>query len=139
MERERLEARKTAHERRLLAEVDQARHSAKVLEAELVKKKMRRLQVEEAAVVELKTHWVALEEAMQAVRELPEELHSQAVALTHARGQEESLGEKLDAVRRQPADEAAMHAQARATLAQAIAAVAQRLPKQRGQGSVPQK
>jgi hypothetical protein len=56
-----------------------------------------------------------------------------------ARGQEERLGEKLGAVRRQLADEAAMHAQARATLAQAIAAVGQRSPKMRQQRSVRQK
>ncbi|MBT2321079.1 DNA-binding protein [Variovorax paradoxus] len=138
-ERERLEAREIAHEHRFLAEVDQARQSAKVLEAELAKERKRRLQVEEAAAVERKTHWVALEEAKQQDRKLRDELKSQAIALTQARGQGESLGEKLAAVRQQLADEAATHAQARATLAQAIAAVGQRMPKKRAQGSVPQR
>jgi hypothetical protein len=138
-ERERLEAREIAHERRFLAEVDQARQSAKLLEIEVAKERKRRLQVEEAAAVERKTHWVALEDAKKAERKLREELQSQAIALTQTRAQEEGLSQQLEAVRRQLADEAATHAQARATLAQAIAAMAQRLPKKRGQGSVRQK
>jgi len=128
-ERERLEAREIAHERRFLAEVDQARQEAK--------ERKRRLQIGEEAAVERKTHWVALEEAKQLERKLREELQSQAVALAQTRAQGEGLGEQLAAVRGQLAKEAATHAEVRAALAQAIAAVAQRSPRKRGQGSVP--
>ncbi|MBT2324890.1 DNA-binding protein [Variovorax paradoxus] len=55
-ERERLEAREIAHERRFLAEVDQARQSAKLLETELAKERKRQLQIGEEAAVERKTH-----------------------------------------------------------------------------------
>lgn len=94
-EKERLEAREIAHERRFLAEVDQARQGAKVLEAELAKERRRRLQVEEAAAVERKTHWVALDEAKQLERKLREELQSQAVALAQTRAQGEVLASNL--------------------------------------------
>lgn len=125
-ERQRLEAREVAHERRFLGEIDQARLSAKQLETELAKERKRRLQGEEAAAVERKTGWAALEEAKQADRNLRGELKSQAVALSLARGQAENLGEKLAALQLQLANEAAAHVQTRAALAQAIAAVGQR-------------
>jgi len=108
-----------------------------VLETDLAKERKRRLQIGEEAAVERKTHWVALEEAKQLERKLRDDLQSQAVALARTRAQEEALGEQLAAVRGQLAEEAATHAQARSTLAQAIAAVAQRSPKKRGQGGVP--
>ncbi|MDM0037039.1 DNA-binding protein [Variovorax sp. J22P271] len=138
-EKGRLEAREIAHERRFLAEVDQARQSAKLLETEFAKEKKHRFQVEEGAAAERKAHWIALEEARQVERKLREELQSQAVALTQERGQVESLSDKLEAVRQQLTEEAAMHTQARTALAQAIAAVAQRLPKKRDRGSLPKK
>jgi hypothetical protein len=53
-----------------LAEVDQARKNAKLLEADLTKERKRRLQVEEAAAVERTTSWVALEEAKRSERKL---------------------------------------------------------------------
>ena len=138
-ERQSLEAREVAHEHRFLAEIDQARQSAKQLESELAKERKRRLQGEEAAAVERKASWAALEEAKQADGKLRDELKSQAVALSLARGQGESLGDKLEAVQRQLADEAAAHAQTRSTLAQAIAAVGQRSPPKRQQRSGSQK
>jgi hypothetical protein len=64
-------------------------------------------------------------------------LQSRAVALAQTRAQEAALGEQVAAVRGQLAEEAATHAKARSTLAQVIAAVAQRSPKNRGEGGVP--
>lgn len=130
-ERQSLEAREVAHERRFLAEIDQARQSAKQLESELAKERKRRVQGEEAAAVERKTSWAALEELKQADRNLRDEMKSQAVGISLARGQVESLGEKLAAVQLQLVSEAAAHEQTRATLAQAIAAVGQRAPPKR--------
>ncbi|MDM0116289.1 hypothetical protein QTI66_29455 [Variovorax sp. J22R133] len=136
---ERLEAREAAHERRFLTEVDQARQGAKLLESELAKERKCRLQVEEEGAVDRKTHWAALEEAKRSERKLREELQSQAIALTQTRAREHGLGEQIESMRRQLAAEAATHAQARAALAQAIAAVAQRTSKRRGQGRAPKK
>ncbi|MDN8615650.1 DNA-binding protein [Variovorax ginsengisoli] len=138
-ERQSLAAREVAHERRFLAEIDQARQSAKQLESELAKERKRRLQGEEAAAVERKTSWAALEEAKQADRDLRDELKAQAVALSLARGQAENLGEKLAAVQLQLSNEAAVHIQTRAALAQAIAAVGQRSPSKRQLRSASQK
>lgn len=133
-ERERLEAREAAHERRFLAEVDQARQSARLLETELAKERKRRVQAEEAATAERTAQRVSLAEARTLERQLREELQSQGVSLAQANGKVERLGEQLATVRQQLAGEAATHAQARATLAEALAAAAQRASRRRGQG-----
>ena len=138
-QRQSLEAREVAHERRFLAEFDQARQSAKRLESELAKERKRRLQGEEAAAVERKKNWAALEEAKKSDRNLRDESKAQAIELSLVRGQRESLGEKLEAVQRQLVNEAAAHVQTRATLAQAIAAVGRRSPRKRQQRSGLQK
>ncbi|SCK54387.1 replication region DNA-binding N-term [Variovorax sp. HW608] len=125
-ERQRTQEREAAHERRFLTEVDQARQAAKAIEAQLIKERKRWSQWEEAADAERKAQRAAAVAARESEDELHEQLLEQSTALARAEATSRGLEEQLVATREQLMDEKGAHSAARAALAQAIAAVAQR-------------
>jgi len=137
-ERERLQAREAAHEKRFLVDVDRARQSVKALEADMAKEKKRRVQLEDASGAERASLGAALQEARGVERELRKELQAQAVVLSRAQVNCQALDEKIGAIGRALAEERIAHRAARTALAQALAAVGQRIgkrPPKRGAGA----
>lgn len=128
-ERESLQAREAAHEKRFLAEVDRARQGVKALEAEMAKEKKRRTQLEDAWGTERAALGAALQEARGVERELRKELQAQVGELSRAQTHCEALEERLGEAGLRLTEEKAAHIAARSALAQAIAAVGQKVSK----------
>ncbi|CAN7772751.1 DNA-binding protein [Variovorax sp. LjRoot175] len=118
------EERHAVQERRMLAEVDRARQTAKTLEAELAKEQQRRAKGEEAAVKRLDAELEKLqqlrEDTRQAEAGLREQLAVQGIELAQARTQAEALGASVEALESRVGDEKASHEQTRRMLAEAL-------------------
>jgi hypothetical protein len=121
------EERHAAHEKRMLAEVDRARQSAKQLEAGLTREQQQRERSEEAAAQTLEAGRRVLRETQQAAqaieRELRDRLADQAGALAQAQSQSLALEQRADDRERQLGEEKTAHEGTRALLANALAAV----------------
>ena len=121
------EERHAGQEKRMLAEVDRARQSAKQLEAGVAREQQRRLQSEEAAAQTLEAGRRVLRDAQHAAqqveRELRDRLADQAGLLALAQSQGSALQQRLEDLERQLGDERKSHEDTRGLLAGALAAV----------------
>ncbi|CAN7725683.1 DNA-binding protein [Variovorax sp. LjRoot290] len=118
------EERHAGQERRMLAEVDRARQTAKALESELAREQQRRTKSEEAAAKRLegeleKLHQVR-EAARQAEIDLREQLAVQGIELAQTRTQAEALAASVEALQGRIDDEKASHEKTRRMLAEAL-------------------
>jgi DNA repair exonuclease SbcCD ATPase subunit len=107
------EERHGAHEKRMLADVDRARQSAKQLEAGLAREQQQRLRSEEAAAQTLEAGRRVLRETQQAAqvieRELRDRIADQAGALAQAQSQVLALEQRADDRERQLVEEKTAH------------------------------
>jgi hypothetical protein len=118
------EERHAGQEKRMLAEVDRARQTAKALEPELAREQQRRAKSEEAAAKRLeaeleKVHRVR-ETARQAEAGLRDQLAVQGIELAQTRTQAEALAASVEALEGRLDDEKAAHEQTRRMLAEAL-------------------
>ncbi|CAN7768727.1 hypothetical protein LJR175_007393 [Variovorax sp. LjRoot175] len=111
------EDRHAGQERRMLAEVDRARQTAKALESELAREQQRRAKSEEAAAKRLEAELEKLHQAREAARQteagLREQLAAQGIDLAQARTQTEALVSRID-------EEKASHEKTRRMLAETL-------------------
>ena len=118
------EERHAGQERRMLAEVDRARQTAKALETELAREQQRRVKSEGAAAKRLEGELERLHQVREAARQaeagLREQLAAQGIALAQARTKEEALGASVEALEGRLDDEKAAHEQTRRMLAEAL-------------------
>ena len=118
------EERHSGQERRMLAEVDRARQTAKALESELAKEQQRRTKSEEAAAKRLEAELEKLHQAREAARQaetaLREQLAAQGIDLAQARTQTEALAASVEALQARLDEEKAAHEQTRRMLAEAL-------------------
>lgn len=118
------EERHAAQERRMLAEVDRARQTAKTLEAELAREQQRRAKDEEAAAKRLEGELEKLHQVREAARQaeagLREQLAVQGIELAQARTQAEALGASVEALQSRLDDEKASHQHTRRMLAEVL-------------------
>jgi len=121
------EERHDSQEKRMLAEVDRARQTAKQLELALAKEQQQRMRSEEAAAQTLEAGRRNLRETQQAAqqveRELRDQLASQATDLAQVQSQGSALQQRLDDIQRQFGEEKTSHAETRALLSGALEAV----------------
>lgn len=129
------EERHAGQERRMLAEVDQARQATKRFEAGLNKEQQRRIQSEEAAAQTLEAGRRILRETQQAAQELERELRDQLTQhsglLAQAQSQGSALELRLVGMERQLGDEKKSHEETRGLLAGALVAVRQTVEQPR--------
>jgi len=118
------EERHAGQERRMLAEVDRARQTAKALESELAREQQRRAKGEEAAAKRLQAELERLQEVREAARQaeagLREQLAAQAIDLAQARTKTEALVSSVAALEGRLVDDKASHEQTRRMLAEAL-------------------
>lgn len=141
------EERHAAKERRMLADVDRARQSAKQLEGSLSREQQQRMRSEEAAAQTLEAGRRMLRDMQQAAqeveRELRERLAEQASQLAQAQAQGSALQQRQEALEQQLTEERKSHEDTRGLLAGALAAVrpTEKLPRKptvrRGKSSSP--
>jgi chromosome segregation ATPase len=118
------EERHAGQERRMLAEVDRARQTAKTLESELAREQQRRSKSEEAAAKRLEAELEKLHQLREAARQaeagLREQLASQGIDLAQARTQTEALAASVEALEGRIDEEKASHEKTRRMLAEAL-------------------
>ena len=118
------EDRHAVQERRMLAEVDRARRTAKALESELAREQQRRVKGEEAAAKRLESELEKLHQVREAARHaeagLRERLAAQGIDLAQVRTQTEALAASVEALEGRLDDEKAAHEQTRRMLAEAL-------------------
>ncbi|CAN7751315.1 DNA-binding protein [Variovorax sp. LjRoot175] len=118
------EERHAVQERRMLAEVDRARQTAKALESELAREQQRRAKSEEAAAKRLESELEKLHQAREAARQaeaiLREQLAAQGIDLAQARTQAEALAARVEALQVRIDDEKASHEKTRRMLAETL-------------------
>ncbi|RST47326.1 DNA-binding protein [Variovorax sp. MHTC-1] len=118
------EERHAVQERRMLAEVDRARQTAKALETELAREQQRRAKGDEAAAKRLEGELEKLHQVREAARRaeagLREQLAAQGIELAQARTQAEALAARVEALQARINDEKAAHEQTRRMLAEAL-------------------
>ena len=118
------EERHAGQERRMLAEVDRARQTAKALESELAREQQRRAKSEEAAAKRLEGELEKLHQVREAARQaeagLREQLAAQGIDLAQARTQTEALAASVEALEGRIDDEKASHEKTRRMLAEAL-------------------
>jgi len=118
------EERHAGHERRMLAEVDRARQTAKALESELGREQQRRTKSEEAAARRLEGEQEKLHQVREAARQaeagLREQLAAQGIELAQARTKTEVLAASVETLEGRIDDEKASHEQTRRMLAEAL-------------------
>ena len=118
------EERHAGQERRMLAEVDRARHTARALESELAREQQRRAKSEEAAAQRLESELEKLHQAREAARQaeagLREHLAAQGIELAQTRTKTEALAASVEALEGRIHDEKAAHEQTRRMLAEAL-------------------
>lgn len=118
------EERHASQERRMLAEVDRARQTAKALESELAKEQQRRNKSEEAAARRLERELEKLHQVREAARQaetaLREQLAEQGIDVAQARTQTEALAASIEALEGRIDDEKAAHEKTRRMLAEAL-------------------
>jgi hypothetical protein len=117
------EERHGAHEKRMLAEVDRARQSAKQREAGPAREQQQRLRSEEAAVQRLEAGRETQHAAQVIERELRDRLADQAGALAQAQAHVLALEQRADDRERQLGEEKSAHESTRALRANDLAAV----------------
>ncbi|MDR6860547.1 DNA-binding protein [Variovorax guangxiensis] len=118
------EERHAVQERRMLAEVDRARQTAKALESDLAREQQRRVKSEEAAARRLEREVEKLHQVREAARQveagLREQLAAQGIELAQARTQTDALAASVEALEGRIDDEKAAHEQTRRMLAEAL-------------------
>jgi len=118
------EERHAGQERRMLAEVDRARQTAKALESELAREQQRRTKGEEAAAKRLEAELEKLHQVREAARQaeagLREQLAVQGIDLARARTKTEALAASVEALEGRLDDEKASHEKTRRMLAEAL-------------------
>ncbi|NDZ17774.1 hypothetical protein C7T35_33510 [Variovorax sp. WS11] len=118
------EERHAGQERRMLAEVDRARQTAKALESELAREQQRRAKSEEAAAKRLEEELEKLHQVREAARHaeagLREQLATQSIDLAQARTQTDALAARAKALESRIDDEKAAHETTRRMLAEAL-------------------
>ena len=117
--------RHTAHERRMLLEVDRARQVAKVLEVSLAREQQQRRQSEEAAAQTLEAGRQTLRETQQAAQQTERALRDQgalqATQLIQSQSQRLALQQRLDDLALQISEEKKAHEGTRELLAGSLA------------------
>jgi chromosome segregation ATPase len=118
------EERHAAQERRMLAEVDRARQTAKALESELAKEQQRRAKGEEASAKRLEGELEKLQQVQDRARQveagLREQLAAQGIDLAQARTQTEALAASVETLEGRLDDEKAAHEKTRRMLGEAL-------------------
>ena len=118
------EERHAGQEKRMLAEVDRARQTAKALESELAREQQRRAKSEEARAKRLEGELEKLqhvrETARQAEAGLRDQLAAQGIDLAQARTQTEALAARVEGLEGGLDDEKAAHEKTRRMLAEAL-------------------
>ena len=118
------EERHAGQEKRMLAEVDRARQTAKALESELSREQQRRAKGAEAAAKRLEGELEKLHQVREAARQaeavLREQLAAQGIELAQARTQAEALAASVEALQGRIDDEKASHEKTRRMLAEAL-------------------
>ncbi|WP_218668919.1 DNA-binding protein [Variovorax sp. KK3] len=121
------EERHAGQERRMLADVDRARQTAKQLEAILAREQQQRIQSEEAAAQTLEAGRRMLRETQQAAQDVERALHErltvQAGELAQAQADGAASQQRVVDLERQSREERKLHEDARELLAGALAAV----------------
>ena len=118
------EERHAGQERRMLAEVDRARQTAKALESELAREQQRRAKSEEAAAKRLEGELEKLHQVREAARQaeagLREQLAAQGIDLAQAQTKTEALAASVETLEGRIDDEKASHEKTRRMLAEAL-------------------
>ena len=118
------EERHAGQEKRMLAEVDRARQTAKALETELAREQQRRVKSEEAAARRMEAELEKLHQVREAARQaevvLREQLAAQGIDLAQTRTKTEALVARVDALQARVDDEKASHEKTRRMLAEAL-------------------
>jgi len=119
------EERHAGQERRMLADVDRARESAKLLEAGLAREQQQRLQSEQAAANTLEAGRRMLRDTQQTAhqleRELRDQLAAQAALVAQARTEGSAMQQRLDHLQDLLGEEKKSHESTRALLSTALA------------------
>ncbi|NDZ18984.1 hypothetical protein C7T35_21945 [Variovorax sp. WS11] len=119
------EERHAGQARRMLADVDRARQSAKLFEAGLAREQQQRLQSEQAAANTLEAGRRMLRDTQQTAhqleRELRDQLAAQAALVAQARTEGSAMQQRLDHLQDLLGEEKKSHESTRALLSTALA------------------